>query len=192
MIGWLMPSVLAVCLILAGILNLLGRYKSPPPQPLVAEKSSSQIASLGQVVTPTATASTPAKQATPLSLQGTVSLHTFEIPVGNFQEVDRVRIEVREIHKRMSTYARQEEYGAVLFVNTGGGLIWGGEKVTKVSTNCYYLPLDSIDNLKEPYSVYFWVFSDQHSPFFSFFTVYLEHINPVSGVVTMKAWEVKT
>jgi hypothetical protein len=80
------------------------------------------------------------------------------------------------------------DYGAVLYVG-GGGLIWGGERVTEISTNCYYLPLNPIQNLKEPYSIYSHHFGDN---FLSSFAVYLEHINPHSGVVTMKACEVRS
>ncbi len=191
MSGWLMPSILAVCILLAGFLNLLAarsRYQSPPGRVISSRIAPPDVT--GNVVTPISPAAAIPEQETPLSFPATVRLVTLKIPVGSVQEFAKTKIEVREIRKHLSK-SGEGEYGAVLYVNTGGGLIWGGESVTKISTNCYYLPLSEFDT-KVPYSIYSCRFSNEPLfSSFSSFSLYLEHINPHSGVVTMKVCQVQ-
>jgi hypothetical protein len=185
-ISWLMPSVLAFSLLFAGFLHLMAARTSQSRRTLV-EDHSLQMATanvLGDVVAPIKPTSISAQRESPESFPATVQLSTLKIPVGEFQNVGEVKIEVREVRK-----AGEANYGAVLYVNTGGGLVFGGEKVTKISTNCYYLPLEPIENLKEPYSIYFHHFRDR---FLSSPAIYLEHINPHSGVVTIKVCKVRS
>jgi hypothetical protein len=178
-----------------GVSRLQQEVEALPARTVLATPLSSAVPAdvLGDVVTPTAPASIPARQVNAISFPaGTVSLFTYEVPVGNVQDVGTMKIEVREIRKNKSSgsvrRAGEGDYGAVLYVG-GGGLIWGGERVTEISTNCYYLPLNPIQNVKEPYSIYSHHFGET---FLRSFAVYLEHINPHSGVVTMKACEVRS
>jgi hypothetical protein len=82
----------------------------------------------------------------------TVTLHTFKIPVGNFQDFGDTKIEVREVRKHISRYPSGGEYEAVLWVNSGGALVFWGRKARKTSTNCYYLPIHPLDSSKAPHS----------------------------------------
>lgn len=191
-----MPTWAVWTIVLVGsfvVFDLLAartHYRPPPPTPTrpteVEYQPSLQVVpdAFGDVVIPTAPMGSQGLQTAPLSFLGTVKLFTSEISVGNFQHFGKVKIDVREIRKHILKRPGEGDYGAVLYVDTGGGLVWGGEGVTKINVNCYYLPLNPIAGDKEPYSVYFHHFTDQH---FSAFAIYLEHINPHSGVVTMKA-----
>jgi hypothetical protein len=186
-------GVLALLLYLAK--KLSREHTQQQPRTVLATPLSSSVPAdvLGDVVTPTALASIPAHQVNPIPFPATVSLFTYEVPVGNVQDVGKTRIEVREIRKNKSSDSLQRvgegEYGAVLYMISGGGVIWGGERVTEISTNCYYLPLNPMQSVKEPYSIYYHHFGEN---FLFSFAVYLEHINPHSGIVTMKACEVRS
>jgi hypothetical protein len=187
-------GVLALLLYLAKKLSGKHTQQHGPSRTVLDTPLSSAVPAdvLGDVVTPTAPANIPAHQVNPISFPGTVRLFTYDVPVGNVQDVGNMKIEVREIRKNRFSDSLQRvgegDYGAVLYVG-GGGLIWGGERVTEISTNCYYLPLNPIQNVKEPYSIYSHHFGEN---FLRSFAVYLEHINPHSGVVTMKACEVRS
>jgi hypothetical protein len=192
-IGWLMPSVLAFCLVLAGILHVLaakiGHQSHAPASPLVPNNNSSRIAqddTFGDVVIPTSTVSITTQQEVTSSFPGTVTLHTFKIPVGNFQDFGDTKIEVREVRKHVSRYPAEGQYGAVLRVNPGGGLIFGGEKTKKISINCYCLPTGPLEGCKEPYSLYCYSFTESYA---SWLIAYIEHINPHTGIVTIKTCE---
>ena len=194
--GLFILSIGVVALLLYLAKKLSGKHTqqhgSSPKTVLPTPLSSAVPADvLGDVVTATAPASIPAHQVNPISFPATVSLFTYEVPVGAVQHIGKVKIEVREIRKNISKptleHTGEGDYGAVLYVNSGGGLIWGGKRVIRISTNCYFLPLNPIENLKEPYSVYFHYFADH---FLASLALYLEHINPYSGIVTMKACEV--
>ena len=73
-------------------------------------------------------------------------------------------------------------------MSTGGGLVFGGERAIQMTTNCYYLAVSQFQN-REPWSVDFWYFSNEGARFFA---AYLDHINPHTGVVSVKVCEVRS
>ena len=101
-------GVLALLLYLAK--RLSGKHtQHVPPRTVLATPLSSAVPAdvLGDVVTPTALASIPAHQANPISFPATVSLFTYEVPVGNVQDVGKTKIEIREIRKNKSSGSLQ-------------------------------------------------------------------------------------
>jgi len=127
------------------------------------------------------------RQETLGSFSADVAVIRCQITVGDFIELelrpsDKIRIEVREICQNTGKReALEEEHGAVLNISVGGGLVFGGERSIKISTNCYYVPVSSNTN-KEPYSMYAQYFTRQSSHVFA---AYLEHVNLRSGVATI-------
>jgi hypothetical protein len=99
-----------------------------------------------------------------------------------------IKIEVRSIRENTQKRYDEEENGAELWVNSGGGLVFGGERAIKITTNCYYLAVSKFQD-REPWSVYFWNFSNERARFFA---AYLDHINPHTGVVTINVCEVRS
>lgn len=122
------------------------------------------------------------------SLSAKGRFYSFAIPVGDFKEFDGIRIEVRELRDNVNPEAGELNDGAVLYIDSGGGLVYGGNRTTEIETNCYYLPITRFKQ-KEPYSLYFHHFSKTYVHFLS---IYLEHINPHSAMVTIKACKMQT
>jgi hypothetical protein len=122
---------------------------------------------------------------TPVSLPGIATVYTARASVGNVIELyneplSRMRIEVRNIVQ----YA-DNTYGAELYMPAGIDSVIGGEMTKKISRHCYYLPTVTAAFIDTSLSsLYFFHFSDKHARLFA---VYVEHINPHSGVVTLKA-----
>ena len=124
------------------------------------------------------------------SFPGDVTVVTFKRRVGDFwQFPDRdIKIEVRSVRENTQKRYDEEQHGAELSVSTGGGLVFGGERAIQIATNCYYLPMSKFNN-REPWSVYFWNFSNERAHFFA---AYLDHINPHTGVVSINVCEVRS
>jgi hypothetical protein len=155
---------------------------SIPPHSMPAVTRSVNVTT-PNIVIPTSPENIPTSQV-PVSFPGNATLLKFKVSLGNFQELGRVKIELRELRENVSDHPGEGKYGAVLYFDSGGGLAFGGTRVTKISTNCFYLPINPIETLKEPYSIYYHHVSDHYVDSFS---AYLEHINPHSGVVTIMA-----
>jgi hypothetical protein len=191
-----LPWLFLAGLVLAGYLNFAGariqaKASDQSKHPASAVPSLAPSTQTEHEPDASVTLAIPApdisKQAIPESFPVTGRVRTLTIPVGSVHEFGEVKIDVRELRRNETRQAGETDYGAVVYISTGGGLVFGGERTTRVSTNCYYLPLNPIDPTKEPYSVYFHHFSDQYVHSFS---LYLEHVNPHSSVVTVKVCSV--
>jgi hypothetical protein len=172
---------------LPGVTGRVSDPSNPTEHPLPAVQAASQDAvqaeALGEIVTPSATSAAATETGEPLSFPGTATVLTSRVPVGNFvNHSNTIRIEVRAIRRHQGSEVGEREHGAVLYVDSGGGLIYGGRRCVEISTNCYYLPVTTFPN-KEPYSIYFCHFSDDYA---TLLATHLEHINPISGIITLK------
>jgi hypothetical protein len=196
MVGWVLVS--------AGLVISSPRSSSAPPTPTPLAGSQSPAAPtpptpssgpvsdrlvFGPPIVPTVAADTTSESETSKSLPGDLTVVTFKRKVGDFWQFPGrdIRIEVRSIRENTQKRYDEEENGAELYVTTGGGLVFGGERAIQITTNCYYLALAKSQN-REPWSVYFWYFSNKGARFFA---ACLDHINPHTGVVTINVCDAR-
>ncbi len=164
---------------------------SPGSQsPTAPTSSSGDQLVFGPPIVPIVAADTTSERETSKSFPGDITVVTFKRRVGDFwQFPDRdIRIEVRSVRENTQKRYDEEEHGAELWVTTGGGLVFGGERAIQIATNCYYLAVSKFQN-REPWSIYFWHVSNEYARFFA---AYLDHINPHTGIVTINVCEVRS
>lgn len=82
----------------------------------------------------------------------------------------------------------KQTLGVELQVDSGGGLIYGGEYTKKSDVNQYKVPL-IISHYEEPYSLYFYHTGEKYC---RFFRVFAEHINPHSEEAILNIFFFKT
>lgn len=75
----------------------------------------------------------------------------------------------------------EERYGAEISVDTGGGIVYGGDYVIESGVNQFKIPAKK-SQVEEQYSIY--SFSTDRD-YFSFLRIYVEHINPHAKEVTV-------
>ena len=99
-----------------------------------------------------------------------------------------IKIELQNIEENKQKGVGEGDYVADLCIHHRGGLIYGGDKTTNISTNCYRLPVTSYFP-QEPYSIYFFShsFSSSSFAFVEFFSAHVEHINPNNKTITLSA-----
>jgi len=122
-------------------------------------------------------------------------LTTIKITAGDYRDFlwksRKVRITVTEIVKETFNFhsiGKKESYGAVIYIDTGGGIVYGGEESKYVEVNKYLVPKKLFQD-QEPCSIYsFYITED----YFSFFRVFIEHINPNAGQVTLSIFFTKS
>jgi len=140
---------------------------------------------------PTASSDSGTKDVTPpVQVVGTYFEKTFVVRVGAYQDFmwggTKIRVDVREIAKQNvpSRYGSpKEEQQATIHVDTGGGLVYGGEESTRVGVNEYRIPV-ATDTYEEPRAVYLFSISPSY---FRFLCFRADHINPTTNEVTLKA-----
>jgi hypothetical protein len=104
-------------------------------------------------------------------------------------EMGKVRIEVSEIVKAeaASLLHAEQLWKAAIYVDSGGRIVYAGRECEKLKTNKYLVPQkkDVAYGDEELCAVFFFHADKGH---FSFFRVYVEHINPTSGQVTLNVF----
>jgi hypothetical protein len=124
-----------------------------------------------------------------LRMQGKRVDGVLKVAVGDFVDIAwdgrDIRIRVHGIAKDKVThaagYTKEDETTVDIEMNVGGALLFGGEATLKAGVNRFRLPQRTFDQ-DEPYSMYlFHVGSDS----FRFIRVFVEHVNPVAGVITL-------
>ena len=161
-----------------------------PTAPTPSSGTLSERLVFGPPIVPTVAADTTSERETSKSFPGDITLVTFKLRVGDFWQFPDldIKIEVRSVRENTQRRHDEEAYGAELLVNTGGGLVFGGERAIQITTNCFYLAVTKFKD-REPWSVYFWYLSNEYARFFA---AYLDHINPHTGVVTINVCEVRS
>jgi len=114
---------------------------------------------------------------------------SIRISAGDYQEFTwgcrTIRVEILEIKKEKfylaSLHGEKEQYGAVIKVSTGGGLVYGGSDCKEVGVNQYLVPPNDLDD-EEPSSVYAYHVGKDY---FDFFRIFVDHINPQTHQVTL-------
>jgi hypothetical protein len=117
------------------------------------------------------------------SCTASVRLFSVSLPLGAFVDLPGtdIRIDFRELRPHQDPRPGEEPYAPVLEVNCGGGLVYGGERTTKVHVNRYCMPISQFEH--EPYSIYYQRFSERY---LHFFALYVEHINPQASILTLQ------
>jgi hypothetical protein len=132
-----------------------------------------------------------ASKGTHSSFNGTVTVFTFQLLLGDRRNLEFIRtrglqLELREIREHIRKEGGDGSCGAVLRATTAGGLVYGGEKTTKTDVNCYYVPFNTVQQTNEAYSIYLYYYADNY---LMFVTLHVEHINPHTGIVTIRGCE---
>jgi hypothetical protein len=120
---------------------------------------------------------------------------TFSIHVGGYQDFVKrfgthsytVRFDLKQIvEAKIPTESFPKDIDqAIIYTNTGGGLVYGGAETTARTTNEFSVP-EVIDNInQEPRSVY-WFHARDDS--FEFCRLIVDHIDRNSGTVTMSVF----
>jgi len=117
-----------------------------------------------------------------------------KIKVGDYQEFkwgdSSIKISVMDIvNEPFKTIAgEQQALGVELGVDSGGGLVYGGNCTKEFGVNKYKAP-QIFSNFEEPYSLYFFHTGEKYC---KLFRVLVEHINPRSEEVTLNIFFFKT
>jgi hypothetical protein len=113
---------------------------------------------------------------------------TFFVQVGGYQDFqwrsEKIRVDLKEIVKDKvpSGFDAREVDQAAIYVDTSGGLVYGGPETTQQSTNQFSVPVLN-QNEEEPRSIYWFHIGDHY---FEFCRIVVDHIDRVSGRVTMR------
>ncbi|MDP2983324.1 MAG: hypothetical protein Q8O92_08345 [Candidatus Latescibacter sp.] len=112
-----------------------------------------------------------------------------KISEGDYQEfiwgATTVRISITEIVKTdfefLSNKVAKDLLGAIIYVSTGGGIVYGGKYCKETGVNQFLVPQKKFDD-EVPYSVYnFCVSKDS----FRFFRLFIDHVNQHNRQVTL-------
>jgi hypothetical protein len=135
----------------------------------------------------------PVGPSVPIHVTGPYFKSTAIIRVGAHQDFvrrggSRIRVAVKgitiEALPSSSFSAGKPTEQVVLAVDTGGGLIYGGNETTYVSVNEYRVPA-KFSNNDEPRALYFFHPSENS---FRFFCLIIDHINSPAAEVTVDAY----
>ncbi len=104
-------------------------------------------------------------------------------------EGEEITINFKEFSKsKKSNFLSADTVDAVVMkFNVGGGLVYGGELTTEVYVN-EYLMIEKQNPEEELYSVYQYITS---SEYFSFFRIYVEHINKFNKTIQLNLFFTK-
>jgi hypothetical protein len=114
------------------------------------------------------------------------------IKVGDYEDFSwgpwKLRVTVSGIKNdviptRFSTVSPERVEQAVIYVDTGGGIVYGGDETTHVKTNVFSVPTKEGD-WDENRAIYFYSPRDQY---IRFFCLVVDHINSPANEVTVKA-----
>ena len=127
----------------------------------------------------------------PIEISSEYTARSFRLTPGAYQDfkwgLESVRIELIELTQaKIPNDMHFEPYAvdqAIIHVNYGGGIVYGGEQTSKVDINKYSVP-EQIANEDEPRSIHFF---RTHEKFLRFFRLVVNHINPTSKEVTLNA-----
>jgi hypothetical protein len=127
----------------------------------------------------------------PIKIDQNNFLTIIKIPIGDYRDFirddNKIRIEVKELIKdnfEVDYGFAKEIHGVIIYMDVGGGLVYGGRYSKHIGTNEYAIPKIQSTN-QEPYSIYrFYVV--EH--YFNFLRVYIEHINLSSQEVTLNVF----
>ncbi|MGD0552840.1 MAG: hypothetical protein ABSB25_09330 [Sedimentisphaerales bacterium] len=117
-----------------------------------------------------------------------------KIKVGDYQEFkwgdSSIKISVMDIVNEpfKTIVGEQQVLGVELGIDSGGGLVYGGNYTKESGVNKYKAP-QVFSNHEEPYSLYFFHTWEKHC---KLFRVLVEHINPRSEDVTLNIFFFKT
>jgi hypothetical protein len=151
------------------------------------------------LLVPTITGHIPDKDVQVVSLPGKLKVFSVELRVGRPRKMElltwrSLKIEIRELRKHNKAEsimrAGERDHGAVIYVDTEGGIVYGGAFTKEISPNCYYVPVNSMTGSnQEPYSLYFFRFTDTSVSGAIF---HVEHIDIYSGIVKVNGCVVTT
>jgi hypothetical protein len=124
----------------------------------------------------------------PIKVSGTHFQKMFVVAVGGYQDFTwnwKIRVEIRGIKratppKRLALGGEQDH--AHIYVSASGGLVYGGEETTREGVNEFLVPISSSE--EEARCIFFFHAKDEY---FRFFRVLVDHIDPITGEVTLDA-----
>jgi hypothetical protein len=91
-----------------------------------------------------------------------------------------IKVTIREIRPNNPASYDEGDLGAELYVDVGGGLVYGGPGTKRTATNGYFVPLTRGTN-PEHCSLYYMHYTPEHVHGFS---IRIDHINPHTAVVS--------
>jgi hypothetical protein len=114
---------------------------------------------------------------------GNAIITTFRRNVGDYWESPdrRIKIEIVDI-KKMDVASAGEEF-VQLYVSTGGGIVYGGEKTIKLSVNTYLVPVFRHTGIQGESFMYCYIVDETMG--FSFLSTHIKHINFHGRAVTI-------
>jgi hypothetical protein len=126
----------------------------------------------------------------PIKIEKDDFYNIIKIHAGDYRDfIDdykKIRIEVKDIitDNFEGFLGKNEKYGVIIHIDTGGGLVFGGEYSKRIGTNEYAIPQKATSD-EEPYSIYRFYTTESY---FNFLRVFVEHINPKSQEVTLNVF----
>jgi hypothetical protein len=115
---------------------------------------------------------------------GSTEVYTIQITAGDYWECasDRLKVNVADILTDGENLDATG-FAVTLRVDTGGGIIHGGENTQYLSVNTYLVHPNNSASDKEPDSLYRYLYSEE---FFSFLSISVIHVNPFKKEVTVE------
>jgi len=125
----------------------------------------------------------------PIKVHKNTFLRIIKIKVGEYQdflwEDLLIRIKLLDIKRDLFidplSSEKSEEYGAILDINIGGGVVVGGEITRELDVNKYIVPEKKFE-YEEKYSIF--SFNADQKDYY-FFRLFVEHINIPSNLVEL-------